>query len=1850
MPDLSTMSDAELEHIAGQGSASSVGSMSDAELEKIANGNPVASSAESMQSKRGDYGGYCERYVCHAFKSATGQTTVHGVNLQQNAIDVMKQAQKNGVGFPLAPGHPVQPGDIVYSGRMGHGFGHAMIVGNDGVVRSDLAPGVGQNMIDWVIRPDAPRGGGVVEHVPAPTGLTASSPKPVTIDKRPGHDLAANIKASQDAAVASRQYANDIPGAVEDQTRRYMARDIASSMADLYADSLGPTETEPTSKQAAQTKEHRVRKILSAGDDAQTIANSLADMTVKLDPVMWNKDTPEYAKTLAGSAPGGTLYQMAEAAGEAAGGQPSIARAILGHLGKSEGQFALEHPLIAAVNIIPLAHGMFRLGAEGAAMFTKLGVEGSRALGDKALADAAKATDPVKASQLYDAGVKYHQISTALKVGKPIGALQLGLGYEGPKYDGITNADVHGPMLMAPGTAMKGTVSPTVNEFERLVPKNVPENVQPIDNEIPSVSGTTTPKPDTKNVPTVDPVHVTSDHPELHQVLADNGLEPTHNGDGTTSFIKPTIRVGSRTGEIKSVNGTPVEPTPQTAPVAPQSTYTHTAPNGPKYIGSLNRRTMSVSPEIEENMRQIAERHALDDKEVATDAAAAELAKSFNLSYDDMHKWPLGERPIRPEHITNPKTWAKAWDDAVSNLHMQAQRELIEAQDAAADARAYHDAEPTNMTKAAVAVADIEQAKAQLTAEMMQNHDDTLSSISGAVQQGRKNTPIPTRGTGYVNSLQQMPSLDEALGTPKPTSQAKSDGPVVPDVPNPKTGKTGGNRNPRPMRERTVNDDDYQAAIARLKQGSVSHILKQFIAGEEGHIDFNALGGAVGDIVTVGKYHWESGLQNFDRWRAAVEKTLDHKLDNADADKLYRYTRAAIQQDINAKQKNATIPLFKDQLKELGRIGSAQFAHDIDPVIFDKIVTGKPLSAFSTAERAEIAKHFEANTPKGNRNGSKQARNLAKQIAMDAKAARKTGKGTKQPKVPDHPVIRSLKQGLGKNYVKFTEDIDAQHPSLLDRLKSGDITDDEATALGDAYVKHSPNRNPAAVTKGQEALRQAVKDARTSFNDQDLTGYRLQRDKNLASDDPNAPVDVDVPPTDDELFLSHISGPLGGAEGAEAFRSAVGVDLFDKLVMDKATPVERARAAREYEKVREAKDSPTAKTKSSNAKSLATAVDAYRTAKRISEAAAKGPKEPPELTFERLVGRRVSGGMKVAWDVRTNLETDALGKSAIDKLMKGDDLTNTEGRRLARAIDHVKRTTPKPDPDAITALLTKLMRDARTGRLGYDNPLEAAKTQMLNDANAELKAMGPNADPARIAEETAKRDAKVKAISEDLADIDPHDGAAIAKVMMKHDDMLNQYKQFVLGNVISGTDTGVKIAVAHPATIIAEEMRRWLFGDKAETIAGIRAGLTGLRERGIPEARQILHEGSTASHLSGKSWYKPTGERIPVESRLTPHRVLLRAHGAFYQLMQTYNVERGLHLYAMEDGRARGLTGQALKDHVIDVTLHPENYKEVAEKAIEFGKEETQTTENPVAQAISQMAGKSRAGGFVKGALLPVSNLPLNAVQRMIEMQTGLLSSRAMARMYAKLNRDATPEMVAAYQKKVFRRGAIGAGIAAAGALGELTGAITPPDRKHGRYVGRVNAFGQSFDVPAGNVGAALDTGAELAHMAHEGNHNPFDVLRAIGTPIVEENPLTRSADTISGLAESAVGNARPQDQHALNAAVGSLLVEHMPLSGLTRNAAAALDRATGGGVRKKSGPVDYMVDATPYLRQIMLPPSLDKMTGQPYPQGVLHSYPQVPKEILEQLAEMDREAKDKADNKGSGSYALDFLRSLAGK
>lgn len=114
--------------------------------------------AQVAQQKNLQGAAYNRRHLCQQLLRETVQQVTQSYNrfFQGSALKTMRAFQSAGVGRPYQSGMQLLPGDMLYTGRWGGDYGHAMVVGPDGRIRDNVGSGVAhprQRPIDWIVRP-----------------------------------------------------------------------------------------------------------------------------------------------------------------------------------------------------------------------------------------------------------------------------------------------------------------------------------------------------------------------------------------------------------------------------------------------------------------------------------------------------------------------------------------------------------------------------------------------------------------------------------------------------------------------------------------------------------------------------------------------------------------------------------------------------------------------------------------------------------------------------------------------------------------------------------------------------------------------------------------------------------------------------------------------------------------------------------------------------------------------------------------------------------------------------------------------------------------------------------------------------------------------------------------------------------------------------------------------------------------------------------------------------------------------------------------------------------------------------------------------------------------------------------------------------------------------------------------------------------------------------------------------------------------------------------------------------------------------------------------------------------------
>lgn len=134
-------------------------------------GTRIADQAMSLQlnGTARKFADRCDALADKAIQAATSQFNgIVGKRAGDTAAKTMERFKAAGIGQAYAPGMALQAGDILYSGtRVGHGSGHAMIVGPDGRILDQYGAHAKPTTVpDWVVRPGGTASGPAADFSP----------------------------------------------------------------------------------------------------------------------------------------------------------------------------------------------------------------------------------------------------------------------------------------------------------------------------------------------------------------------------------------------------------------------------------------------------------------------------------------------------------------------------------------------------------------------------------------------------------------------------------------------------------------------------------------------------------------------------------------------------------------------------------------------------------------------------------------------------------------------------------------------------------------------------------------------------------------------------------------------------------------------------------------------------------------------------------------------------------------------------------------------------------------------------------------------------------------------------------------------------------------------------------------------------------------------------------------------------------------------------------------------------------------------------------------------------------------------------------------------------------------------------------------------------------------------------------------------------------------------------------------------------------------------------------------------------------------------------------------------------
>jgi len=1656
-------------------------------------GGSIAQAAESFQPKRTDYSGYCERLTADTVQHATGSDVIHGVNLRQNAIDTLRQAQRNGVGFKYTPGTPLLPGDIALSSRMGGGFGHSMVVGADGTVRSDLAPGVGQNKIDWIIRPSASP-----SDMPSPDevakafkagGAPPASPKlrPAPVPSAHPGDVPNSLLGADTAALggydpANRSYdpQSDITtvkfksGAIGQYGGHGMQRVSLSipqgtpPSSPIYqyvrprAALITPQSNTGSSlgKELPMSPLAKAKTAIERGNLAmQPAVNAVGDLTQNIVSGVANASLQPYSIAEHAAAQG--IYNAKAAASK----NPAEKQALLAK--------AKQHADAAEQARQAMAQGAANLLPAG--NLTLHSMQGT-------------ATPQDYGGALLDLGLIAAGGAHGLKIGEPVpeplppdvaealsnsrAVQQAGHTQVRPSTTEAT-APRYTPKAITNGkpvvrvSAPRPFVAPSIDAIKSEINgAGAPDIMSLIDQHeaAPAEPATAAPAEPDDIMSLMDrqlrPAGPTlRDHPELPHDLSDHVPSPAAQAIGS--------------GALPAEPAAPVaEPAPK--PIAPPLTEwkpigndTYSAPGGfhvsPQEGGGYE--AFGPQGKIGGDFKSPGEAIAGAAEPVPTpdEAGGAKRAKATYDGPTNLDRMPeearqraidtakefnlnKGDVKSHAETLEAAKTGGLTLDDLrgvdrgkrppgfehvpTEDYDTMVRRLSLHYNGLVREAADAHAEDPTPETLDAYKKANQDYALAL-------DHEKAVDTSAGRALNSRLINRESATADQVSRILQDTPTIKEAVeGKPEPTVEprnAQGEGPKVPDVPRPKSS-----------RFRTVTDEDYNAAASRLKS-SVQGFGKAFIKEEGGYFDPEAFKDNFEDLKTFGAYHIEKGL------RMAADATGKW------ADKM----------------REAMPGISKGQL-----------------------------SALYEGSRGLIAQKA--------------------QEAADARAQKAGKQNVAATKVALGSPLRPL--FTRKNFDKFIAHIDQGTGThdIFDKLNHGQghlLTPEQKALVNEAYHLYKKTTGKGAGNAASKSLRKIIQDLAASKTKPQVAG----------------------PPT-----------------AEQALRTAVGNKLGD-------TPMSKAAAAKQA-----AGEGFTKGT-----------VDFDKRVEALQNAPTK-----TQLFYDRM-------------------SAIAQGRDILDRMAHAGEpgvkpLTIAEERFAAERLQALKDASNPKIANATADMLTTMLRDARAGKLGYSDPMEHLRTEMLS-----------NVDP--------KDKAAVDEVTNKLAALKPDDIVGMAELWNHYSSTpVSNLLNYVMSNALSGPGTYGKIGIAHLLMLTMDDLAESIGshvsggtlrpGGISKAITTGKAALPGaLTEAGLtpsqiyqaaqhvagqaPKPHGIIHEGSVVSALRGHDRSLEVGARLPTEFTVKAPAVIqkyfpdlaekvdnsraakgvnafvrqnLRNHSAMYHVMQSYALQKGLvneaELQAIQEGAKPGST--EFKSRVQEISSAPS--KEQFQKAVDYAKQQTIINDNywsDLAKAAAQDAERRHQPFmkvFLKLGYSLFSKVPSNIVGRAVETSPLGLSgySRVMIdgkphtgniikNQLTKLSGGTVPPEVAAQTARVFGRGVIGTAQMLASAYAVYKYLYNAPDKDKHEY-GSINApNGRKYETGGvAPLGIDLNVGAAIAQHIKDGKS--FDPASPEGLQFWQDMahseardlPYINASETAQNLLDG-----KPKDFNTLASNTGELFV-----------------------------------------------------------------------------------------------------------
>jgi hypothetical protein len=878
------------------------------------------------------------------------------------------------------------------------------------------------------------------------------------------------------------------------------------------------------------------------------------------------------------------------------------------------------------------------------------------------------------------------------------------------------------------------------------------------------------------------------------------------------------------------------------------------------------------------------------------------------------------------------------------------------------------------------------------------------------------------------------------------------------------------------------------------------------IKDENGNLDPEAMKA----LVDVGGFLVEGGVRQYGEWAKAMKARVGDVFNNGDLRTIWMNVKADAAERTGFAQSMTEDDAFVQSLaRRLGSIRrAADFANDLvgqggEATIMRKLVDGDPLTK---AEAAQVRESWTKNIL-NRKPGAKPSEGAMGAIQAALDEAKAPTPKQKEPLRPNNgepeptgakgqsngtgrtPAEAGLREDLSERYqVQPEETAEQAYERMLTR---------DADSAGQEPGKPTPNPLPKG--KGQEE---------EGLLEQRSEEYRVQPDGGLSPAEhyenqvrAEPPKELEV----DEKFDRQMASRLGSREAANQFRSALGPDLYDKVVsegLESLSPHETDAVTRAFEHFDEqsARDRTVAQTPQAEAMKAIAEEARASLAHRAEEAKLADFAKTRAWVKELLASKLSDKRMKFVG-------------AELDKIQEGD--TQALSAAFSRFSPRFFKTPRLYTQGAMLSNPNSLYGTALVSHLMSAGVESTLATQIARGLSGGMHA---NIDRKLLAH-------------------------AIATSLTKGNAEAYGLGMDTVGKAIKNRDLGALKREWNPDNIL-------LHGENAATLAGKNS----LHEPGSP-----LHQEITVG-AGGK-----VGNALSTVGRV-PGRMHGAAWHAVGVGLDEIARQNAAHYAAIDEMTARGQDWRSKDNRAELRTRTRELYEAPTQKVLETATKlrQEQMFQNPNAMAANLekmgLAGTPvapfvKVGGNITGRAL--EHTPAGAAASIafhlhkVFKENGIHAGDYLGdfdgfkKAWAKI-----PSADKAHIAKIAARGIIGAGIYAAGYAGYKKGVVNAPSPGRGEY-GSVNVVGHK--VEAGRVlgpySMPLFLGADRARAAEQKRkYNPAGITETMKDMVGAgaDNPMTNVGEVANSLTEPPTGKGNKKVAMATKVA-GSVLRGEIP-------------------------------------------------------------------------------------------------------